>query len=213
MFHGIYDDMVQFASEGDLAKELARAKVEYFERTGELFESDPAFERRMASFLEWYVFDRVMPENDGLTPARLYIRERGGDGSHTDRTRMDEVARSVPSLFEFRKIKNDRLHVIDLLSSSKLSVFERRHPAGLEAGDVLEARMVEFDGEQYFSEVWAVHPREARRSILKAAKAFRKKGGSFEERVDLVHRVARLSNRCERYKHVSPKQFFEELEA
>lgn len=212
MFHGIYDDMVQFASEGPLADELARAKVEYFERTGELFESDPSFERRMASFLEWYVFDRALPQHDRLTPARLYIRERAANASHTERARMDEVAASLPSLFEFRKIKNERLYVVDLLTNSKLTVFERRHPAGLEAGDILEARLVEFDGEQYFSEVWAVHPRDARRAILKATKAFRKQGGAHEQRVDLVHRVARLSNRCERYKHVSPKQIFEELQ-
>ncbi|MEO1174163.1 MAG: hypothetical protein AAFX94_19255, partial [Myxococcota bacterium] len=76
MFHGYYDAMVQFASEGALADELAQAKGEYFERTGELFESDPSFERRMASFLEWYVFDRPLAAQDGLTPAKLWIRQQ-----------------------------------------------------------------------------------------------------------------------------------------
>ncbi|MEL6544019.1 MAG: hypothetical protein AAFQ82_05300 [Myxococcota bacterium] len=210
MFHGIYDEMVQFASEGALGEELPRAKAEYFERTGELFESDASFERRMASFLEWYVFDRKV-ESDGLTPAQIFIRDKAPGTDSEMRARMEEVGQSLPSLFEFRKIKNERLHVIDLLTNTRLTVFERRHPAGLESGDVLEARLVEFSGEQYFSEVWAVHPREARRLILKASKLFRKSGGDSEQRIDLVHRVARLSNRCERYKHVNPKQIFQEL--
>lgn len=211
MFHGLYDEMVQFASEGPLADELSRAKVEYFERTGELFESDPNFERRMASFLEWYVFDRKATTYEGLTPAQLYVMEKTEAADATSRARMEEVSRSVPSLFEFRKIKNDRLHVIDLLTNSRLAVFERREPAGLESGDIIEARLIEFAGEQYFSDVWAVHPRDARRVILKAAKTFRKKDGSYEGRVNLVHEVSRLSNRCERYKHVKPSQIFAEL--
>lgn len=211
MFHGIYDAMVQYASEGSLADELARAKGEYFERTGELFESDPSFERRMASFLEWYVFDRPLEDHDGLTPAKLWVREQ--NAAEDERTRMLEVARSMPSLFEYRKVKGDRLHAIDLLTNARLKVFERREPAGLDAGDILEARLVDYGGELYFTEVWSVHPREARRLILKAAKSFRKSAGGFSARLDLVHQVARLSNRCERYRHVSPKQIFEELSA
>ncbi|MEM6274644.1 MAG: hypothetical protein AAF735_05325 [Myxococcota bacterium] len=213
MFHGHYDTMVQFASEGALAEELSRAKAEYFERTGELFDTDEQFERRMASFLEWYVFDRSLADHNGLTPARLCIDAHRERFDSVELARMEEIASSSPSLFEFRKLKKQRLHVIDLLTNTRHSVFERREPAGLDTGDILESRLVPYDGELYFSEVWAVHPREARRTILRVAKAFRKSKGDGEARIDLVHRVARLANRCERYKHVDPKQIFEELVA
>lgn len=212
MFHGHYDAILKFSSEGELSEELARAKVEYFERTGELFESDENFERRMASFLEWYVFDREIPDHPGLTPAKLYARQQEEVAPDHERPRISEVAAALPSLFEYRKVKADRLHAIDLLSNNRLQVFERREPAGLDSGDILEARLVEFDGEHYFTEVWCTHPREARAPVIKAAKRFRKGDSSFAARVDLIHRVARLSNRCERYKHVSPKQIFSELE-
>lgn len=208
MFHGYYDDMVQFASEGELQAELATAKTEYFERTGEIFESDDDFERRMASFLEWYVFDREVP-SFGMTPARLFIEQCSGRFSNEEHTRLESLAASTPSLFEYRKLKKERLYVVDLLDNQSHMVHERREPKGLESGDILEARIVRYDGDLRFSEVWAAHPREARRAILKATKSFRKT--KVGDRVELVHRVARLANRCQRYKHVDPKQIFSEL--
>lgn len=213
MFHGLYDEMIQFASEGELSEELPRAKEEFIARTGELFESDPSFERRIASFLEWYVFDRPLGDSGEaeMTPARLFVQARRETASETELRRMEDLAGSVLSLYEYRKAKGSRLHVLDLLTQQKLTVFERRKPAGLESGDILEARLIPQDDDLYFSEIWSVVPRSARRLILKRAKAFRKSGAGFDERIALIHRVAFLTNRCERYKHVDPREIFAEL--
>jgi len=37
------------------------AKADYFRLTGEVFEDDKLFELRMASFLDYYLYDRVSP--------------------------------------------------------------------------------------------------------------------------------------------------------
>jgi hypothetical protein len=214
MYQALYEEAVRFASEGDLADELKRAKGEYVARTGEMFETDPGFERRIAAFLEWYVLDRKVTRNPAATPMELYILARGGHYDEAERARLHGLSRTVLSLFEYRGAKaGDHMIMLDLMQNKKLAIFERRRPAGLESGDLLEGRLVPYDDKLLFAEAYYVHRRDGRKAILKAAKRFRKQKGGPSERLDLVHRVAFLANRCERYKHVDPKQIFAELEA
>jgi hypothetical protein len=213
MYQTLYEEVVRFASEGDLAPELKRAKEEFVLRTGEMFETDPSFERRIAAFLEWYVLDRKISFNPVATPMELYVLARGEGYPEADRARLHGLSRTVLSLFEFRGAKaGDHLVMVDLLTNKKLSIYERRRPAGLESGDILEGRIVPYDDKLLFADAYYVHPRDARKSILKASKRFRKQKEQVVSRIDLVHRVAYLANRCERYKHVDPKQIFADLE-
>ena len=211
MFHGAYEEIIHFASTGRLNEELRQAKAEFVERTGELFESDPSFERRLAAFLEWYVLDRPLSYAPALTPAKLYIE------SVADKLTADEVnhlrglTQTILSLFEYKRAKDEFLSVVDLLSGRKYQVYERRKPAGLEPGDILEGRLVPYDGKLMFAEAFGFLPREAKRAVSKAAKVFRKSGAADAERIDLVHRVAYYCNRSERYKHVDPRQIFADL--
>ncbi len=214
MYQGMYEEAVRFASEGDLAQELKRAKAEFVERTGELFETDASFERRIAAFLEWYVLDRKVSFNPTATPIELFALARGSGYSEEERARLHGLTRTTLSLFEFRGAKaGDHLSMLDLLQNKKLAIFERRRPAGLESGDILEGRLVPYDDKLLFAEAFYVHPHDAKKAILKACKRFRKQKGGPVERLDLVHRVAYLANRCERYKHVDPRQIFADLEA
>jgi hypothetical protein len=210
MFHATYEKMVQFASQGALAEELARARGEYVSRTGDMFESDPSYERRIAAFLEWYVLDRPVSTAPQMTPAKLYIEHMLSTKTTPELSEMRNLTRTHLSLFEFKRAKSEQLRVVDLLTGDKVDVFERRKPAGLESGDILEARLVPHGDTYMFSEAIGVHPREARKPILAAAKRF-KKSGSEEGRIDLVHRCAYFANRAERYSHVDPKEIFAPL--
>lgn len=211
MFYGAYEEMVRFASEGELSAELRRAKAEFVERTGELFESDPSFERRLASFLEWYVLDRPVSFGKGETPAQMFIEQLGNERDARDVERMRCLTRSKLSLFEFRRSKGEHMHIIDLLTGEKHEVYERRKAAGLEPNDILEARIIPLEDKTVFAEAFAFVPRAARRAILKVTKAYRKEGSPAAERMNLLHRVSYFTNRCERYKHVDPKQIFADL--
>lgn len=208
--HSAYEEIVRFASEGPLAEELQRAKAEFIQRTGDLFESDDSFERRIAAFLEWYALDRPVAAQGNRTPAQLYLADRGENAKEI--ARLEPFTRTTLSLFEFRRAKGEGLVVTDLLTNEKHQVFERRKPAGLESGDVLEARLVPYEDKLVFSEAVNVLPREPRRRILKVARRFRSGKAPVVDRIDLVHRVAYFGNRCERYKHVAPTQIFADLE-
>jgi len=215
MHHPEYEQIVQFASEGELADELSTARKEYVTRTGDMFENDSSFERRLASFLEWYVLDRPVSSSAHLTPAKIYIKDVTEARTTPEITELRALTKTRLSLFEFKSFKKDNLKVLDLLTNQKLQVFERRKPTGLESGDIIEARLVPKGDTHMFSETFGFHPREARKPILKAAKLFRKEKINGDEespaRLDLIHRVAFLANRCERYGHLPPTEIFSEL--
>jgi hypothetical protein len=212
MFHETYEQMTHFGSDGgEFPEELKRARAEFEQRTGEMFETDQSFERRIAAFLEWYVLDRFLTFAPNKTPAMLFIEAKAPQLTTPELNRLRALTRTTLSLFEYKKAKDDHLSVVDLLDGSKVDVFERRKPAGLDSGDILEARLVPYDDKLLFSESFTFHPRNSRKSIKRAAKTFRK-AVIPPSRVDFVHRVAYFTNRCERYKHVDPAQIFAELE-
>jgi hypothetical protein len=203
------EEVARFAAEGELGPELQRAKAEFTGRTGELFETDASFERRIAAFLEWYGLDRKISFRPELTPAELFLMQKGAALSEADRNRYAGLTQSTLSLYEYRKTKGDCLFVRDLFTGEKLQIHERRSLAGLESGDLLEARLIPFEGLLLFAESYYCLPRDARKEILAALKRFKKKGET--DRLGFVHRVAYFANRSERYKHLKPRQIFAEL--
>ena len=61
MIHRLLDRLAERYSEREHKLEAMRAREEYFDRAGEVFDDDAElFDGRMAAFLEWYVLDRPM---------------------------------------------------------------------------------------------------------------------------------------------------------
>lgn len=211
MYQPYYEEVARYGAEGDLGAELLQARAEYKQRTGEMFESDASYERRIGSFLEWYVLDRKISFRPELTPAELFVLQKGAGLSEGDRNRYAGLAQTRLSLFEFKKAKAEHLVMRDIVTGEKIEIFERRRPAGLDSGDVLEGRIVPWDGLLLFSDVYFVYQRDVRKEILSAAKRLKKAGASDSERIAFVHRVAFLETRAERYKHLDARKVFAEL--
>ena len=211
MYQPYYEEVTRFAAEGELASELQKAKGEFTQRTGEMFETDLSFERRITAFLEWYVLDRHISFRPELTPGELFLLQRGKALSEADRNRYAGLTQTHLSLFELKGTKGEQLKLRDLLSGKKIEVYERRKLVGLEPGDILEARVIPYEDLIVLSDSYYCQPREARKEILAAAKKFRKSGPGPDDGIAFVHRVAYFANRSERYKHLSPRKVFAEL--
>ena len=77
MIHRLLDRLAERYSEREHKLEAMRAREEYFDRAGKVFDDDTElFEGRMASFLEWYVLERPLA-GIGLTPVVCAIEEGG----------------------------------------------------------------------------------------------------------------------------------------
>ncbi|HEY3446265.1 MAG TPA: hypothetical protein VGK67_07860 [Myxococcales bacterium] len=202
MYQPQLDALIAFASSDRFKEELLKAKAEYFAGTGEIFEDDRSFEMRMASFLDYYVFDRVMPEHGGRTPAQVFLAESAAGVSDTDLAIRRGLVETRHSLWEVRKISKDLIRLRDLFSGKDIDVFERRQPAGLKKGDLIEARLVPFEGRFFFSPAFCFHPIEAKKPIAKELKRLKKEQPGFSTR-DFIWTVAKMRLKCERYRNIA----------
>jgi hypothetical protein len=184
--------------------EIARARADYAERTGRVFEEDEIFEARTVSFLEWYVLERPL-DGDGLTPVARALAE-DGDGAH--RAAWTAWATSHRSLFRVLALRDGDVRLVDLVGGAAFAVDERRRLHGVAVGDVVEARLIGWRDRVRFGRTFCFHPGEARKAIVAQVRRVLAAGGT---RLDAVDAIAALRVRCLRYKHVEPARVYAEL--
>ena len=200
MYQPHLDALIAFASGEGYKEELLKAKAEYFAGTGEIFEDDRAFEMRMASFLNYYIFDRPMP-GSGRTPAQLFL-DQSGAASDPERAVRRGFVETRHSLWEVRKLAKDLVRLRDQFTGKDTDVFERRQPAGLNKGDLIEARLIPVDGHWLFSPAFCFHPPEAKKVILKELKRLKKEEPSFSTR-DFIWTLAKMRLKWDRYRNIA----------
>lgn len=201
------DQLIAFASEEPRKPDLVTAKAEYFRLTGEVFEDDKLFELRMASFLDYYLCDRVSPVSGQTPAAELYtLRLRSSLPEEANAFRC--FTETVHGLFEVRKFGKGLVRLRELFSGKDFDVTERRNIAGLESGDVLEARLIPFAGHLLFSSAFCYHPRVAVKSI-KAEIKRRKKKEPDRPPSELVWECARRALKVERYRQIAVEKIYD----
>lgn len=201
------DQLIAFGSAEPRKPDLLAAKAEYFQLTGEVFEDDKVFEARMASFLDYYLFDRPSKET-GLTPAQEMFEEQRRIQPPDVAASFRAFTETIHGLFEVRKLTGDGVRLRELFSAKDFQVSERRKLAGLEKGDILEARLIPFAGHLLFSTAFVFHPREAAKLILKEVKRRKKATPGCNPR-DLAFDCSRRALKTERYKQIAVEKIYD----
>src|SRR6478672_3288080 len=98
-YQPLLDELIAFASAESRKDDLLAAKADYFKLTGEVFEDDTIFELRMASFLDYYLFDRKNPAS-GKSPAEELLEQKTVLGNPMPYRPSTET---VHGLFEVKK--------------------------------------------------------------------------------------------------------------
>jgi len=204
MLHRLLDRLAECYSEGEHKLEAMRAREEYFERAGKVFDDDAElFEGRMASFLEWYVLDRPMA-GIGLAPVACAIEE-GAALPADERRALAALASSHHSVFELFEVSGAMLDIEDLFGGARFSVRERRKPLGMTAGDLFEARLI-WDGETViFGKTFLFHPPDAREVVLEWIERAVSTGIAREE---IIFHLSRQHIRWHRHGHVGAAKVY-----
>lgn len=200
------DELIALASAEARKPDLLNAKAEYFRLTGEVFEDDAMFELRMASFLDFYLFDRKNPEI-GKTPAQEVLERKQAEAPD-QAVVFRSFTETIHGVFEVRKLGKGTLRLRDLYSDKDYDVTERRQMVGLEKGDILEARLIPFDGCLLFSSAFCYHPRAAVKAIKKEVKRRRKKEPERSAQ-DFTFEAARRAVKAERYKQIPVERVYD----
>jgi hypothetical protein len=201
------EQLIAFATAEARKPDLLTAKAEYFERTGEIFEDDKQFEMRMASFLDYYLFDRRSPLT-GQTPAQELYDDKQKTAPQDLVVAFRTFTETVHGLFEVRKVGKGRVRLRDIATGKDHEVTERRQTAGLEKGDILEARLIPFGGLLLFSAAFCYHPRGASKSIIKEAKR-RRKATPGKSPQELVWDCAKRSLKVDRYRQIAVEKIYD----
>ena len=204
MIYPLLDRLAERYSEREHKLEAMRAREEYFDRAGKVFDDDAElFEGRMASFLEWYVLERPLADR-GLTPVACAIEE-GAARLADERRALAALASSHHSVFELFEIAGEMLDIEDLIGGSRFSVRERRKPLGMAPGDLFEARVV-WDGETVvFGKTFLFHPPDAREVVLEWIARAVATGVAHQE---ILFHLSRQHIRWHRHGHVGAAKVY-----
>jgi hypothetical protein len=189
------------AGRGENEQEIRGAKDVYFEQIKDLREDDASYERLISCFQNWYVFDRPMDDGRG-TPIQVFASR--ADLPPRERSLLGAMAANIHSLFEVLRVEDGGLILRDLFTSEVLRVSERRKLAGLDKGDILEARLLPVGDLLVFSSgAFAFHPRQAGGIIHQAVVRSRQEGAVSAE--ELMSKLRALTFRyTDRFRHRVP---------
>ena len=201
--HRQIEALAERYSSGENQIEAMRAREEYFERAGKVFDDDAElFEARMAAFLEWYVLERPFR---GGSPPVVRILDDDRALSDDERRTLALVAASHRSLFELHQIDDRSLDLEDVLGGARFTVVERRHTTGFGRGDLFEARVISNGAAVIFGKTFIFHPADAREVALDRVETALERGTTREE---ILFDLARRHIRWHRFGHIGAARIY-----
>jgi hypothetical protein len=206
----LHERLLSWASAPPREQELLQAKRQHFERYGEPHEEDRSFEVRVNGMLDAYLY-QYRPGGGGATTVERFVEAEGASLSPAEVEAYRSLAQSVHGLFEVRKIKDGQVRLRDVFTGRDIDVTERRQVAGLDKDDLLEARLLPFEGALLFSGAFLYHPREARKAILAEVKRMRKaapKGATIDVE-PFIAQLSRMALKLERYRNVRLESIYD----
>lgn len=199
----LHERLLSWATAEPRKEDVLAARREHFERYGEPHEEDRSYEIRLNGMLDHYLYDYRSAGGAGATLER-FLASEGPSLSSEEMLAYRELAGNVHGLFEVRRIADAQVRLRDVFTGADHDVTERRQVAGLEKGDLLEARLLPFSGALYFSGAFLYHPREARKPILAQVKRLRKAAdkGSPPDVSAFLATISQMAMKLERYRNV-----------
>lgn len=206
----LHDRLLAWASAEARKESLLAARRSHFERVGEPHEEDRSYEVRQNAMIDFYLYD-WRPAGGGPTPLEAFVAEQGAALAPAELSAFRDLLRNVHTLFEVRRVKEGAVRLRDVFARKDHDVTERRHVAGLARGDLIEARLLPFDGKLFFSGAFLYHPPQVRKPVLDEVKRLKKQAGrghSPDVKAFLAT-LSRMAFKFERYRNVRLESIYD----
>ncbi len=206
----LQERLLAWATADARKEELLAARREWFDHHGEPHEEDKSFESRMNGMIDHYLYD-FRPTGSSDTTIELFMKAEAANLTTDDLAAYRVLAKNLHGLYEVKRIKPGEIRLRDLFTDVVHDVTERRQMVGLDKGDLLEARLLPFDGKLFFSGAFLYHPHEVRKIVLTEVKRLRKEA-TPESPPDVAAFVATLSRmalKLERYRNVKVESLYD----
>ncbi len=206
----LQEKLLTWATAESRKEELLSARRDYFDRHGEPHEEDKSFETRMNGMLDYYLYD-FRPPGSPETTIEIFMREMGPQLTTDELALYRVLAKSIHGLFEVKKIRPGEVRLRDCFTDVVYDVTERRQMLGLAKGDILEARLLPFEGKLFFSGAFLYHPQEVRKLVLNEVKRLRKEAGrgNVPDVEAFIATLSRMAFKLERYRNVKVESLYD----
>jgi len=201
MIEKLLEPIIDSFTTGKYYKEIYQAKKEYFDKTGPVYEDDIEFDQRMSIFMDWYLFDRDLPEFD-LPPIKHFFKINKNDFSEKTRLIYNDLCQTQHSIFRLkRKTWNKNGVVIqDLFSGLTLTVMIPDINRGFYRGDIFEARVIKYLDSYCFSKGFCFHPTDVSPFILDEIKKVRNQ--DKKKQLKLILQLSGMKLKHLRFQHI-----------
>ncbi len=207
----LHETLLSWASADPQDPLLLAARKAHFDAYGEPHEEDKSFEQRMSGMLDFFLYDWRPAEPNAPSTLERFLAARHATLTPEERAAFQALAANRHGLYEVRKLAAPLVRLRDVFTGEDLDVTERRTVAGLAKGDLLEARLMPFQGTLMFSGAFLYHPREARSKILAEVKRLKKAAGKHgkPDAVALLATLSRMAFKLERYRNVRLESIYD----
>ena len=206
----LHDRLLAWATAEPRKEGLLVARRLHFERVGEPHEEDRSYEVRQNAMLDFYLYD-WKADGSAATTLERFLEAEGALLAPPDLAACQDLGRNVHTLFEVRRVKDGVVRLRDVFTGKDHDVTERRHVAGLSKGDLIEARLLPYDGKLFFSGAFLYHPPESRKPVLAEVKRLKKEAGrgrSPDVKAFLAV-LSRMAFKLERYRNVRLESIYD----
>ena len=206
----LQEKLLTWATADERKEDLLAARRHFFDLHGEPHEEDKSFETRMNGMLDYYLYEFRPPGSSEAT-IELFMRAMGPQLTTDELAAYRLLARCVRGLFEVKKLREGEVRLREAFTDVIYEITERRQMIGLEKGDLLEARLLPFDGRLFFSGAFLYHAREVRKPILAEVKRLKKEAGkgNLPDVDSFLATLSRMAMKLERYRNVKVESLYD----
>jgi hypothetical protein len=201
----LYEKILKEYSSGVYRDEIIDAKLEYYRLSGLVHEDNTLYNERIHSFLDWYIFDRDLNDED-ISPVKLFFSKYKEYLNENELSVLNNFLNSIHSLFLLIRISKKFLYVKDLFSSKKYMVMDLNLANFIKKGDIFEGRLIPYKGRYVFLKGFCFHPPDTRNFIINEIKKV--KNLEYEQRISLIMRLAMMRVKVEEYPHVEISRIY-----
>jgi hypothetical protein len=207
MYQKYLEPIIEDFTTGEYYREVYNAKLEYFEKSGIVYEDDGEFEQRMCIFMDWYIFDRDLPGVD-LPPIKYFFRKNKDRFSSEELNIYRDFCSTIHSVFRLKRFTWSKtgLVILDLFSGKSYTVTDSEIHQGFARGDLFEARIIPFKGAYEFSRGFCFHPSEVESFILSEVKKVRFQDKSRQTK--LILQLASMKLKHLRFPHIDIRHIY-----
>lgn len=168
-------------------EEIREIKNEFQKSSGQIFEDDRSYDSRMASFLEWFTLDRLIPGTKETDVERyIHTNKNIPQGEFNIYHNFTE---SVHGIFVVKKIKSEIIKVLNLFDGNNYWVDGDKGRLLFQKNDVFEGRLICAEEKYYFTGTFCFHPPECLKFIKSETKDIRQEHNNNLEELEKLEKI------------------------